>query len=269
MKKSNALMLSYMIFLVIAMIAQAFFSWNGLDRIAMAATIAGCFFAFADLTGWYISYQATFAEALKRTNDSIIEIHNTMMDSLKNTTEEYVNVKKVLTPYMDRDNDIRAFVDMMDESIVRNEVEKQNKQEMLNRCEERKLEFDEYEKRNRYVKVAEISLVVCGFIAFFMIISFQYFTHILYNYQSFATVVAFLVIMFTYYLRDFIEEKKKEELDGLIQNAEERKKEAREIYEDSKKQALLEKSKTLIEQIEKYDQLKSKIVELKTDGTTK
>lgn len=155
---------------------------------------------------------------------------------------------------------------MMYEAIQRNEVEKHNKQEMLNRCEERRVEFDKYEEKSRYVKFGEIFLVVCGFIAFFMIISFQYFAYFLYNYQSFATVIAFLVIMFTYYLRDFIEEKNKEELNGLIKNAEERKNEAIEFYEESKQQALVEKAKTLIDQIEKYDELKTKIEELKTDG---
>ena len=59
MKKSNALMLSYIIFLVLSILTQIIFDWEGLNIIAIAATIAGCFFAFSDLANWYVSYQFT------------------------------------------------------------------------------------------------------------------------------------------------------------------------------------------------------------------
>ena len=37
-------MLAYIIFLVLTLCANVFWKWDGLDRIAMAATFAGCFF---------------------------------------------------------------------------------------------------------------------------------------------------------------------------------------------------------------------------------
>ena len=70
-KKSNILMLSYIIFLFFSVCASAFLSWQGIHRISLAATIAGCFFAVADLANWYVSYQKLIIERRKDQIDSL------------------------------------------------------------------------------------------------------------------------------------------------------------------------------------------------------
>jgi hypothetical protein len=54
MKKSNALMLSYLIFLFISLSAKILFDWNGLDIIALAASVSGLLFAISDYINWKI-----------------------------------------------------------------------------------------------------------------------------------------------------------------------------------------------------------------------
>lgn len=267
MKKSNALMLSYMIFLVIAILAQIFFKWEGLDKIAISATVAGCFFAFADLAGWYISYRISCEEGLRRANDSLIDIYNITLDTTKNMKQEYLDSKKMLMPYAKRDEEIAVLTGMMDTAIAEFEKENEKVQESIKECYDVNSEIDKHEKRNTSIKIVEIILVICGFVAFFMLISFQYLVDFLYNYQSFATVIAFLVIMLTYFLRDVIEEKNRQEFDDMIKKAEEKKEEVKERNDKSKQKALIEKAKLLVESIEKGEQLKTKLKELKNGQT--
>ena len=72
MKKSNALMLSYIIFLVIAFLVDCFFAWDGLGKVAMAATLAGLFFAIADLIGWRVASEQDFCKAVQKALKAVI-----------------------------------------------------------------------------------------------------------------------------------------------------------------------------------------------------
>ena len=99
MKKSNALMLSYMIFLALAILAEVIFDWKGLDRISIAATVAGCFFAFADLSNWYVSYQSSLLDVLQKDFDVLVEFFNAMLKSVRANQKEMKDAVELIAPY--------------------------------------------------------------------------------------------------------------------------------------------------------------------------
>ena len=267
MKKGNALMLSYMIFLVIAVLAQIFWDWNGLDKIAMSATIAGCLFAFADLAGWYFSYSKFYQESLKTANDSLLDFYRTDIDTIQRYKKEFIKSKETLLPYSYKDEEIATFLETLDNAVYCYERDEKKLQESLKYCHDRALKIDDFKRKDRNIRKLEIALVVIGFVVFFALITFQYLVDLLYDYQSFATVIAFFVIMLTYFLRDYIEERDKMELDDMIKKAEVIKDEAKKRNEKSKQRSLVEESKKLVKAIEKYEKTKSE-VEVLTNGQT-
>ena len=125
MKKSNALMLSYMIFLVISIIAQIFFPWNGLDQIAMAATIAGVFFAFADLAGWYVSNQTNIENSLKETDEHIEEIYSIIIETIDMETQECSKILELIKPYREHNEHFKELSRLLQDLLETNVQRKQ------------------------------------------------------------------------------------------------------------------------------------------------
>ena len=125
MKKSNALMVSYMAFLIIALLASAIFQWDGLDKIAMATTIAGCFFAFADLAGWYVSYYMIYEENFKKINASFLDFYSLILNVIDKRCKEYSESKNLLLPYIDSNGKINPFINALEDRIKEGEKDKQ------------------------------------------------------------------------------------------------------------------------------------------------
>lgn len=261
MKKSNALMLSYMIFLVISIIAQIFFPWNGLDQIAMAATIAGVFFAFADLAGWYVSNQTNIENSLKETDEHIEEIYSIIIETIDMETQECSKILELIKPYREHNEHFKELSRLLQDLLETNVQRKQEAKAKLIQCQNNEGNFDKAKKKIDRMQVSEILLVILGFVTFFMMISFPYLVELLINYQSFATVIAFLVIMFTYYLRDVIEEKYKRDLEELLDLAEKKKLEAKKQYDDALQRGWLKKIKLFITDNEEIKSLEASTTE--------
>ena len=66
MKKSSALMLSYIVILILTICATVYSEWNGIEQVALAATVAGLFFACADYYGCWISFNQPMVDARKK-----------------------------------------------------------------------------------------------------------------------------------------------------------------------------------------------------------
>ena len=120
MRKSNALMLSYMIFLTLAILAQLIFKWDGLDRISIAATIAGCFFALADLSNWYISYRTPLIEAIKKDFDNISFFGEVAENAVGSQQKELAESISLLAPYKDNYPGANKLISIAEEKIIEN-----------------------------------------------------------------------------------------------------------------------------------------------------
>lgn len=255
MKKSNILMLSYMIFLAITLLANIFFNWNGLDRIAMAVTIAGCFFAFADLFNWKASFNKYSCDRMKIVHKHIVDTNNAQTELIEEREKELKYILNKATPYRDKNSKIAGIIDCATEILQQN---KSKKEELL----QSKLEIvdiykdiEKEEKKIRIFEVVESVFMIFGFVLFFSIIAFDWLFFSLTNYQTLATIIAFIAIMFNYYAKDVIEEKPKAVFDTLIKKAEANKLEIEKISQGFKEINLSETVDAFIKTIEKTDKL--------------
>ena len=256
MKKSNALMLSYLIFLVIALGARIFFEWQGLERIAMAATIAGCFFAFADLASWLISYQTYYTKSLETTVSYLFEINEVAINTANNQKKEAVGIIDIITPYKHRHKEFEDIIDYENGELEKSEKRISEAEASISECNRISTEILKHKKRIDFFKIGELILLVLGFACFFMIVVFDYFVELITKHQAIATIIAFAVIMVNYYLKDAIEDKTKQELDEMIEAAEESKAKYIELDEQYEKHNFLEKATRLVEKIKELDDVK-------------
>lgn len=267
MKKSNTLMISYMIFLVISLLANMLFEWKGLDRIAMAATIAGCFFAIADLCNWEASFWDYSYDKLIAVNQNLIDLDQTAIKFVQDRDQEMEYIIEQAKPYRDKhpkcEELIATATDVLKTGVERREYHSNS---LLESGEMSKKLEKEKKKSKRFEKAA-LYLMVWGFVLFFSIIVFDYFVCILTKYQTWATIVAFVVIMYNYYAKDVIEENQKMVLEGLTQKTMNNKFEMEKLVRELQELNLSDQVDSLIESIEKKEKEKL-ILEANENGQT-
>ena len=251
MKKSNALMLSYMIFLGVALLANILFKWDELERIAIAATTAGCFFAFADLSNWYVSYQTPLIDALQKDSDTLLDFRNAALTSVQTQEKELTETIVLITPYKD---DISAFEEL---STCIQKLKKWN-DDGLSIIKEVAQGHDEAEsllykarKKLKAVNNIEITMMVLGFLIFFSLLSFDWILNLLIPFQSIATVLAFILIILTYFLRDVLEEKAKQKINEILEETKKAQEKTEEILKKATETPILDKVKELVKEIKK------------------
>lgn len=257
MKKSHALMLSYMVFLSITIIAQVFFLWDGLDRISMAATIAGCFFAFADLANWYVSNNMPFIEAVQKDTDAFYAICNAQVESVNARRQEMLEIITILTPHRDKD-DVDSVIEICEEQASEYTVIIDDAQKITDDGNKKMNSLVNREKKKVILcQNTEIFLVTLGFVVFFILLSFDYFANILEPYQSIATVLAFIIIMLNYFLRDILDDITKHKIEEILSRVECQKAEVAQIKESAKGTPELDIFKTLVKKMEDLEHHKS------------
>ena len=220
MKKSNSLMFSYILFLAITLISYFFFKWDGLDRIAMAATIAGCVFAFADLMGWIESYTSNYWESVQNTNNFVTSIYEAEIDTAEEQNEQIEEVLETIAPYAHKNKHLSAI--QANIIIFSENNRKRIEEYQASLIEDAKLQ-NEIEKsidRCKLWHMLEFAFMVTGFVLFFMVIVFNNIVGIITQHQTIVTIIAFLLIMLNYFLKECIEEHTKKELDKLLKKAE-------------------------------------------------
>ncbi len=253
MKKNNALMISYIIFLAITLAANVLFEWDGLERIALGATVAGVFFAFSDLFNWRVTYNNYYCDRMKKANEYLDSIFEDEIDYLDNRDEEFEKILKRANPYIGKNINFDNLIDCI---IELNEKDKTT----IEKYEQNLLETDdvykniekEREKNNKF-EMIELWLMIAGYVCFFNILVFDCFVLILNGFQIIATIIAFIAIMINYYSKESIEEKKKIEFDNIIKKAERTKSELETINQDFDKLNLLREVDSFIETL-KVDQ---------------
>ena len=260
MKKSNALMLSYMIFLAITVFAEIILNWGGLDRISIAATLAGCFFAFADLANWYISSNMQILDAFQKDTDSFLDYCNAKNASLYARRKEALDIIETITPYSGRSEHVDALISLCEERVEKLvKAEHDCRESTLNGNNELNELLNKARKKINKVSIVELVLVTAGFVVFFMLVTFDWLINLLTDYQSIATVLAFILIMLNYYLRDVLDEKTKREIEDILIGVEQQRKEAEEIKIEAQETPLLDKVLETIKEIQYLDELKEEL----------
>lgn len=265
MKKSNALMLSYIIFLALSFLVDCFFDWGGLGKVAMAATLSGLFFAIADLIGWRVSCEQDFLSTVQKTLAAAI----LSVDKLKLCSESIIaenkEVVELITLY-DGQNDAldnalktaKAGI-VSQEKYIETSVENKSKAEMLSK----EILHIKNQKINK-LKKAETAVIVFGFVAFFVIATFDGLYTLLLNVESSVTVIAFCVIMVTYFLKDIFVSKKKKELEGVLSDLAESEEVLAKMMEDVTKRKITKEVKELIGSLETQKALECALEKIKS-----
>lgn len=271
MKKSNALMLSYMIFLSLALIADIFFAWTGLDRISMAATIAGFFFAFADLANWSASVTLPKLEVVERMADEfpcLIRAHITYYEA---KIAEKQEILRIVQPFAAQHDPFANVANASNEEIEHLKGSLNKAQIMLeNLPEETKQQLSLARQKIKHRYFIDTLLAVIGFASFFIIITFDWFATLLSGYQSIATTLAFAIIMLSYYLRDILDDKSKKEVEAIMKECEQNHEEAQRLIalsndssELKKLQEAISKSTqtTIVKEVERNEQTENALPE--------
>ena len=234
MKKSNALMLSYLFFLVSTMIARLFFKWDGLDRIAMATTVAGCFFSLSDYLGWFASLEKSCYENSQNLINSFLELSKIKLDTIEIQSRQITNAIETFLPYKDENKDIAIAIIESNKFLKEINEEKTSIQDTLTTLTSMNPKIEKGLKRVKLIVKGETILAVLGFIVFFMIVSFDYFVSIIAPSQSFITILAFAIIMYTYYRKEIDEEKWEHQLAKMTEIVERLKSNAQNDNEKAK-----------------------------------
>lgn len=250
MKKSSTLMLSYIIFLVATVIIRFCFGWTGLGQVALAATIAGCFFAFADLMGWYISYKKPLVEAMKEDLAIFKRYGDTAKEYIRRDIEDSRQAIELVKIYADEDERINEFISACETSAPR-------LQQMIEDIEDYKSEMDETEEELNKdttklfgIGIFEAIFAVCGFVTFFLLLCFNSIVEIVVPYGETVTVLAFAIIMLNYFLRDILEDHARKDLADINKHMQQEKANIEEIKTKMKESKYLETAQKLIELIE-------------------
>ena len=101
MKKSSTLMLSYIVFLFIAVVVNLVWKWDRLGQIALAASAAGLLFAFADLASWYLSCTLPYAELFLKDVINIGENLHEIAELKKEAKDNIDKAISLLKPYLE------------------------------------------------------------------------------------------------------------------------------------------------------------------------
>lgn len=259
MKKSNALMLSYIIFLAITVVVKLRWKWEGLDQIALAASGAGLFFAFADLAGWYLSCALPYAEAFLT---DVISIKESIEAIAKEKSEAKNNLGTaigLLEPYVDRKPKLTEILQNCKTLYASADQREMDCKKLEKDAEMLKEKSEKHVKKVKRFAYVELLLACFGFLTFFTLTCFEGLVKIIGVYESDITVSAFIVIMLCYYLRDTVEEKTKQDCEKMKTETKARKEKMEELEEAELSKQLLEAAKNAVDRFNKTIQQKEEI----------
>ena len=212
-----------------------FSSWNGLDQIAMAATVAGFFFAVTDYYGWKASFEYSIYTKYQRMTDSLIKYTKLNINTVQNQNSEIAKVLTSLSPRKNEDYRIEQCIKNAENILEKNKERLQKYEESLKTCDNLYSKTAAGLKESKKHHAIEFVFGILGFICFFVIIAFSYLVFVITPYQSTVTVFTFALIMLNYYMKDEYQKKKEQETDELFEIVEKQEQRAKEINEDNKK----------------------------------
>lgn len=220
MRKGNVFMLAYVIVLALTLMANIFFGWDGLDRIAMAATIAGCAFAFSDLIGWCASYTSEFWQSIRDTNDYVTSLFESEIDTAEEQNEQLEEILEIMTPYVDKSKRLKQIEEGILDLVKSNNEKIEDYKATLKKDEKEDARISKNLENTKWWLLIEAISMVVGVSLFFTIVIFDFFVAFLTPWEAIVTIVAFILIVLNYFLKECIEEYSKQKLKNLQKRAE-------------------------------------------------
>lgn len=244
MNKSNSLMLAYVIFLIITVVASLF-SWEGISTIACGATIAGCLFSFADLTNRYSSYYKKFIEPYKEEEKVEHERGLLFKESLNAKIEDANKAIEILNPYRE-DAKINQVISGTEEYI------KKTNQTLL---EVDLIANDTFiidgiiamENGVKQLENREIKLLIAGYVLLFCIVVFDCLECLFEPFLSALTVLAFALIVINYLLHDILESKAEEKIADIKERTRDNAEKMQSMQANATEPWIIDKAKELVE----------------------
>ena len=244
MKKSNSLMLAYVIFLIITVIASLI-SWDGISSIACGATIAGCLFSFADLTNRYSSYYKKFIEPYKENQTVQHERALIFKASLAAQIKDANEAIEILQPYRE-DITINQVI-LGSEAYIKETTETllqvdsiANDNLIIEGIMAMENGVQQLEKR-------ETKLLIAGYVLFFCIVVFDYLECLFEPLLSTLTVLAFALIVVNYLLHDILEIKAEESIADIKERTKDCAEKMQSMQSKAAPSAIVDKAKELAE----------------------
>lgn len=217
-----------------AFFANLFFSWDELEKISLATTLAGLFFAFADFTNWCIVCK----------NDQYTAARKLLSETIHSVDKHIEHSKKVIKENDDLINCVgTGFKPDHPFNNVRDYAEEESSlyNTHIDKLKKIKEEFGEMNNivdkkilpKIERLKNIEASLLIVGFISFFAIIAFGNIYSALLAHASLLTVLSFCVIMLTYFLKDVYVDHDKLEFEKMLQNIKQEDEQFEKILNDT------------------------------------
>ena len=198
MKKSNTLMLAYIGILILTMVADAVSEWSGIDQVALAATVAGFFFALADYCAWEVSYVQPIVGVQK---ESLNACEQNLSEILECINRDKVDLHKQIAlfqDYCDTNSKIEVWIDAANSYLLF--ADKANSVLKTNSPVKKRIIWRE--NTILISKIAEVFWATVGFFAFFTLAIFDKLVDQFLDMGSLVTIGAFTLIMMTYFLKD-------------------------------------------------------------------
>lgn len=192
MKKSRIFMWAYVTFLLISSVINIFMSPNEVfHNIALSATLAGYFFAVADLIEYYIGAE----NKKKAITEKTIEIIRQSVKGLK------LNENLTSDPTKSGENC----------SQNKNVTISQCLQELEQKIGDLEKEVMQAEKQIKKKECASAGFQITGFIVFLLSCTYRFLLPLPEKTIDAYTVMAFAVIMATYAIKEDVEDKLKKQ----------------------------------------------------------
>lgn len=215
MKKPNTLVLSYVIFLAITVVIHLVGGWEGVDGVALAASISSCFFAFSDLANWHVTIKTSGADAMEEYIGLFGDYFNKVKISLLSVKQETMDTMAFLRTYGDQDQDFSApVVDACSDNLQLYEKWEAKISDALENMDSLKKAVEKDRKQAKWIGAVESALAICGFVAFFIMTSFDVTRGLLMPYASIFTIAAFMVIVLIYFLKEAAQSKLTQKMAG-------------------------------------------------------
>lgn len=252
MKKSNALMLSYILVLLVTVIVSAEFEWHGIDQVALATTMAGFFFAIADYFGWEASYNQHLVDAKKEYLNTYRFYLNEVLSMANKDSEEIQQAIDLLNPYLDSHESVAEVLDTAKELADTIDQAKTNASTALLAFPKRMEAVSKKERKIKNGSFVEAIGATAGFFVFFLFVIFDSLAAVFMPASSVTTVAAFAIIMLNYLAKDLLEGKMQKDVSESAALCREMKQKATDYKEKLHQTRLLENARKMVSNIEEY-----------------
>lgn len=214
MKKSSTFMLAYIIFLFVSVGVSLCTEWDGIEKISVAATMAGYFFALADLMGWTQTTQVPAILTKIDEYEALAQCYQNDIESYHAALDEIRQAMKYLAKHKNKSKKINemyaTYVEVLSDMEKIENEEPQKDLHIAKTCKR----HAKLRKRLKYLQPSADILFTLGFLDFLVILVFDDYMQRMLPHAEIFTILAFAIIMFTYFLKDILDEKYEKQIES-------------------------------------------------------